>query len=545
MFYNFVKLIEVLAILGISALEWREDVTQVSPMYIATWTVDNATLHWKSDIIIELASKTPKVPVLLMAKKSINPSFSFNITSGTYDHDADYYDFDAWSKNETSSWIVIPKSLLKEGDAYKIGVYSEYMGVSYILNDRQKNDTVNCYQNCSLDSKCKKGNCVCPYRGHLGRLCDTPMNQAKNAKNQTVSLESDQWQFFYYDPLGKDYTIKVVKNIGEPELYFKNLTQEEDIKGFLPGAFAQTFNMSFGENDTITREIKNDLNYWIYAVHCPKTDENCTFSIKINKDSSDSSGLIETWLVPLCVCVGLPFLGMAFCVCRKGCQRVEEEKEARVVREKEKCLTSDEMDDYFPEMQWDVFGKEFCACSFCSKAFENWEKARMLNCKHIFHLKCIDRWSKINGFCPVCKQKLIEDKDQSVEDSTPSRGSSDKKNSDKNNQSEIDNKPIDQKEIIISEKQVKDKKTDEEKDQENKVKQIKGESENPIYNSNEISEQEKKKSIEIDEKANNEKSDAAINKRIPIFKSKEEESNEVKESESESEQESGKNQNKI
>eukprot|EP00358_Blepharisma_japonicum_P000926 CAMPEP_0202954196 /NCGR_PEP_ID=MMETSP1395-20130829/50619_1 /ASSEMBLY_ACC=CAM_ASM_000871 /TAXON_ID=5961 /ORGANISM="Blepharisma japonicum, Strain Stock R1072" /LENGTH=148 /DNA_ID=CAMNT_0049669579 /DNA_START=1218 /DNA_END=1665 /DNA_ORIENTATION=+ len=139
--------------------------------------------------------------------------------------------------------------------------------------------------------------------------------------------------------------------------------------------------------------------------------------------------------------------------------------------------------------------------------------------------------------------ETIQDKDQSVEDSTPSRGSSDKKSNDQNNPAEVVNssKPIDQKEIVLLEKQVKDKKIDEVKDQENGGKQIKGETGNSVSNSKEFKEQEEKKAIEFDKKVENEnkveneKNATNINKRIPIFKSKESESDSDSESDSESE----------
>lgn len=45
-------------------------------------------------------------------------------------------------------------------------------------------------------------------------------------------------------------------------------------------------------------------------------------------------------------------------------------------------------------------------CCFCMEKFAEKEKVRKLPCKHIFHLKEIDQWLKINKVCPVCKTPI-------------------------------------------------------------------------------------------------------------------------------------------
>ncbi|KZV52704.1 ring finger protein [Dorcoceras hygrometricum] len=43
-------------------------------------------------------------------------------------------------------------------------------------------------------------------------------------------------------------------------------------------------------------------------------------------------------------------------------------------------------------------------CSVCLSALEDGERARLLpNCKHTFHIDCIDKWLGSNSTCPICR----------------------------------------------------------------------------------------------------------------------------------------------
>ncbi len=50
-------------------------------------------------------------------------------------------------------------------------------------------------------------------------------------------------------------------------------------------------------------------------------------------------------------------------------------------------------------------------CSICIETFENDQPdsyCRELNCKHVFHKRCIDRWLKKSDLCPMCKTTVIK-----------------------------------------------------------------------------------------------------------------------------------------
>ncbi|CAK9309565.1 unnamed protein product [Citrullus colocynthis] len=45
-------------------------------------------------------------------------------------------------------------------------------------------------------------------------------------------------------------------------------------------------------------------------------------------------------------------------------------------------------------------------CAVCLSAIEDGEAARILpNCKHVFHLECIDKWFGSHSTCPICRKE--------------------------------------------------------------------------------------------------------------------------------------------
>nr|DAD17816.1 TPA_asm: hypothetical protein HUJ06_019279 [Nelumbo nucifera] len=51
---------------------------------------------------------------------------------------------------------------------------------------------------------------------------------------------------------------------------------------------------------------------------------------------------------------------------------------------------------------WD----EMC-CTICLQDFKEGDSARRLpNCRHFFHLLCIDQWLVRHGSCPICRQDV-------------------------------------------------------------------------------------------------------------------------------------------
>ena len=51
-------------------------------------------------------------------------------------------------------------------------------------------------------------------------------------------------------------------------------------------------------------------------------------------------------------------------------------------------------------------GELYKNCCICITKFENQETVRILQCFHIFHINCIDKWFEFNNYCPLCKEIL-------------------------------------------------------------------------------------------------------------------------------------------
>ncbi|XVE73795.1 hypothetical protein DITRI_Ditri11bG0147100 [Diplodiscus trichospermus] len=66
----------------------------------------------------------------------------------------------------------------------------------------------------------------------------------------------------------------------------------------------------------------------------------------------------------------------------------------------------------YPKFQ---FSKEAAAtsnvnttCSICLCEYRDLEMLRMMpECRHYFHVSCIDAWLKLNGSCPICRNSPL------------------------------------------------------------------------------------------------------------------------------------------
>jgi len=45
-------------------------------------------------------------------------------------------------------------------------------------------------------------------------------------------------------------------------------------------------------------------------------------------------------------------------------------------------------------------------CSICHDNYKLREYKRELDCSHVFHKRCIDKWLKNNLSCPICRQDI-------------------------------------------------------------------------------------------------------------------------------------------
>ncbi|CAA3006281.1 RING-H2 finger ATL67-like [Olea europaea subsp. europaea] len=59
-----------------------------------------------------------------------------------------------------------------------------------------------------------------------------------------------------------------------------------------------------------------------------------------------------------------------------------------------------------------VFSKKNCGngivCAICLCEYKDSEMLRMLpDCKHYFHVMCVDAWLKLNASCPVCRNSPL------------------------------------------------------------------------------------------------------------------------------------------
>ncbi|CDP08747.1 unnamed protein product [Coffea canephora] len=67
----------------------------------------------------------------------------------------------------------------------------------------------------------------------------------------------------------------------------------------------------------------------------------------------------------------------------------------------------------YPKFHFSKINASFCAgndpvCSICLCDYKESEMLRLLpDCKHYFHVTCIDAWLKLNASCPVCRNSPL------------------------------------------------------------------------------------------------------------------------------------------
>ena len=65
------------------------------------------------------------------------------------------------------------------------------------------------------------------------------------------------------------------------------------------------------------------------------------------------------------------------------------------------------LDKYRKIKEDDIIVKKKLCCPICLEEFKPNEYKRTLNCHHIYHKRCIDKWIKVNNTCPVCRLNCL------------------------------------------------------------------------------------------------------------------------------------------
>lgn len=63
--------------------------------------------------------------------------------------------------------------------------------------------------------------------------------------------------------------------------------------------------------------------------------------------------------------------------------------------------------DEIPRKKFNTIKTEISCCYVCLEHFLNDEYVRLLECEHMFHDKCIDKWLDNKMNCPTCRKQLV------------------------------------------------------------------------------------------------------------------------------------------
>jgi len=65
------------------------------------------------------------------------------------------------------------------------------------------------------------------------------------------------------------------------------------------------------------------------------------------------------------------------------------------------------------------FPKDDSACAICAESYVAGQPIRVLPCPshmHHFHLECIDKWLRVNASCPICRFRLVAERNDNEDD---------------------------------------------------------------------------------------------------------------------------------
>ncbi|CAG9321942.1 unnamed protein product [Blepharisma stoltei] len=390
-------LIEVLII---SILAQTHAISQTSNIIYQQFTVNTSMVQ--NDLIIDLSHKTKLSPVLLLAKRNSNPSFYFS-EIGEYKWSADYYDFDSWSRNLNSSYIIVPKENLVLNDIWYLAVYSQYLNFEYSLLYYSKEINA-CLPACSgtNGAHCLSGNCKCASH-YWGYNCNVLTSKIEtNSFSDLIEINGNSWEFktFDIDIKGSKtyFSIEIKEAQGDFLLYFMSY----DSKSILPSMFSSS-------NQIYIAGLSKGLYYindatdsdWIFSAFCNSTTP-CSFKVNIEDHSIGSStqksifwAIFTSIAAFIVMCIIIP---VTVCVCARHRRNNEEEQVYEI--------TCEDMEKMYPSQKWKKLHRNQDSCAVCLEEFARNDRVRVLSCRHVFHVKCIDIWAVSKAKCPLCKRNL-------------------------------------------------------------------------------------------------------------------------------------------
>ena len=82
--------------------------------------------------------------------------------------------------------------------------------------------------------------------------------------------------------------------------------------------------------------------------------------------------------------------------------KYEINKEPKKINNKKEALI-----DKIETIEYNIDKATFFQCGICMDSFNEFEKVKRLQCKHIFHIDCMSQWLQTKKNCPFCDQIIF------------------------------------------------------------------------------------------------------------------------------------------
>ncbi|CAD8176416.1 unnamed protein product [Paramecium pentaurelia] len=322
----------------------------------------------------------------------------------------DGMDYDSYVQKKRNHFIQIPSS---KGKMYFTVLTNIPVSFDIYLRGSQ---TMLCQNNCKGNGICIEGECKCD-SGFISRDCSLRALQLEQEKTISVNGSHDPNFYCYYEYKGsQDLQLEIsIKDENEAQVYLliPDLVYLPTVDFYNDAARITKKTPFKRQIEQRKSKIKNDQDKYIPDKLIILL-QGVQFKIRLEQiNGVNKEEQMKLIIIVVCSIAGSILLCFCIFLIRRIRQKRSMEKltpEDYEMREKQftygGCLNKKE-DDQFGTIDNQLQSNNLQDnCAICLDPLSNKQPILQTICKHIYHVKCIEKWLEKNQFCPFCRFDL-------------------------------------------------------------------------------------------------------------------------------------------